>query len=348
MAEKDKNNDSKAESKKDSKTESKGGSSYQPISDKQRFRYIGFEVYPGTPKDLFKNEKEKETYYERVRERDKKGETVRDNSTLVEERVSMTERVVLTVACLIILGSLWLPWYSGYTEVTEGDGTGAFDDMRDTLVVDTLNPVGSDTLDAAAAWDPDVGEAAPTNQAEAGNVAAGTEGENDTTAQAGAEAEIADTDEEIITGGIVRKRIVRDYDNVNWLQTLGILGDALGYIFASSFTLILSGILLLVYMLMTLVLPVFMLYVLFGTKAKGDDYALRLKKLLKVNWIPVLRLFVVFVLSFIGGNYGFDAPSLYDSLGEDYGIATFANTARWGMFVSMVMFILLAVKAIEI
>ena len=45
----------------------KGGSPAGRVSDAQRFRYIGFEVFPGKPKDLFKSDAERQQYIDRDR-----------------------------------------------------------------------------------------------------------------------------------------------------------------------------------------------------------------------------------------------------------------------------------------
>lgn len=344
MADKDTQPDSKGESKKGSQAEPKDGSTYQPISDKQRFRYIGFEVYPGTPKDLFKNDEERKKYVDRVLEREKKGETLRENNTLVEERVSILERMVLAVACLIVLGSLFLPWYSAYTEVP---ATGQAAQAMDTLQVDTLEAVATDTVATAAVENPEFGETAPAQPEEVYENIDSLISPDTTAAGAAQQEAPADLNEEIITGGVVRKVTHKEQESVNWFGAFGLLGSASGMIFSGG-VLAISSVILLIYMVLTVLLPLFTLYVIFGTGAKGDDYALKLKKLLKINWIPVLMVFVVFLLSFFGGSYGFDATSLFDSLGTSYGVAAFANTVSWGLFVSMVMFILLAVKAIEI
>jgi len=88
------------------------------ISDKQRFSYIGFEVFPGTPKDLFKSDAEKKKLIEQLHTR--RSETgAREHCTLMEERVSLVDRLVLTIACVVILAALFLPWYSAYNEVAE-------------------------------------------------------------------------------------------------------------------------------------------------------------------------------------------------------------------------------------
>ena len=89
------------------------------VPDSQRFRYIGFEVFPGKPRDLFKSEAEKSKLVETVVARRNKGELIREDCTLFEERVSARDRFVLAAACVVIVAALFFPWYSAYNEIVE-------------------------------------------------------------------------------------------------------------------------------------------------------------------------------------------------------------------------------------
>ena len=101
------------------------------VEETKRYNYIGFEVFPGTPKDLFKNDAEKEEYVEQLKARRQSEDTLRDDCKLLEERVSRGERLVLAVASVVMLLALFLPWYSAYkvvraetpTEQTAATGT---------------------------------------------------------------------------------------------------------------------------------------------------------------------------------------------------------------------------------
>jgi hypothetical protein len=91
----------------------------QRISEAQRFRYIGFEVFPGKPKDLFKSDAEKQKYERDIVAKREKGEVLRESCTLLENRVSRVERLVLTAASVVMFLALLLPWYSAYSEKVE-------------------------------------------------------------------------------------------------------------------------------------------------------------------------------------------------------------------------------------
>ena len=67
------------------------------INEKDRFRYIGFEVFPGKPKDLFKSDAEREKLIDIRRKKRESGDLIRDDCTLFDDRVSLVDRVVLTL-----------------------------------------------------------------------------------------------------------------------------------------------------------------------------------------------------------------------------------------------------------
>ncbi len=89
------------------------------ISDDERFHFIGFEVCPGKPKDLFTSEAEKAKLVDVVVKKRSTGQILREQCSLLFARVSKIEKTVLIVACLIALVSLVVPWYSAYNEVEE-------------------------------------------------------------------------------------------------------------------------------------------------------------------------------------------------------------------------------------
>lgn len=94
----------------------------------QRFKYIGFDVFPGKAGDIFKSEEERKSLIQRVRERMARGqERVRDRCTLMESRISGVEKGFLTAAAILMIVALFLPWYSGsipisYEQIGTVDG----------------------------------------------------------------------------------------------------------------------------------------------------------------------------------------------------------------------------------
>ncbi|MCB2229246.1 hypothetical protein KQH82_00925 [bacterium] len=334
MADKEK----KSESQQVSGSHGGQSGSQNRIDDAHRFRYIGFEVFPGKPRDLFKSDAERQKLVEQLKEKREKGEIIRDHNTLLEERISFGERLVLAVACLIIIGSLFLPWYSAYTETVTETKPG-----QTAPAAAEQTPVGmADSAEVVAGLADSVAEAIDS-------AALADAAFSDSVAAAGEQADPGSAigGEQVIHSAVARKKVVKDVSSLTWFGALGALGSVGGYVFSSGM-LALSGVLMLLYQLLAIALPVFTLYLLFGSKEKGDLLALKLKRTLKLNWIPVILFMVVFVLSFFGGTYSFDAASMFDSLGTSYGVGALANALSWGVFVSLAMFVMVAAKGIEI
>ena len=151
--------------------------------------------------------------------------------------------------------------------------------------------------------------------------------------------------QEIIHSGFARKKYEREYFKVNWFGSFGLLGAGGGLLFGSIITAV-SSVLMLLYIALALLLPLYTLYNLYGTKAKGDVLALQLKKSLRLNWLPLVIFVTLLVLSFLGGSYAGTVP--YTSLGDSYGIAAFGNMLSYGVFVSLGCSVMVAVKGIEI
>jgi hypothetical protein len=89
------------------------------VTERQRFNYIGFDVFPGDPKDLFGTEAEKSKLVDQVRNRRQAHDTLRANNSLIEERISKLDRLVLTVAAVAMILALFFPFYSAYKEKVE-------------------------------------------------------------------------------------------------------------------------------------------------------------------------------------------------------------------------------------
>ena len=89
------------------------------ITEKERFSFIGFEVFPKDPKELFDSDAEKEKFLANVRARHEKHDHLRESCTLLEERVSFTDRIAVTVGAVMVFVALFLPWYSVYNEIVD-------------------------------------------------------------------------------------------------------------------------------------------------------------------------------------------------------------------------------------
>jgi len=321
------------------------------ISDKERFRYIGFEVFPGKPRDLFKSEAEKKKYVATIVEKRSEGDMLRHHCTLTEERVTFKEKLIMAVACAVILFSLFIPWYSVYNEIVDEDTNVstalAGDSMSvkpDSLMAADSLAVDSMGLQLAATIPDDIAPGAAEGEgAEAeAEMPAVTDNEGTTVTQQ------QTSTEEIIHGMQARKRVHKEYQRLSGIGALLALGSIGSYIFSSGFVLILTALIFLVYTLLCIGLPVFTLYNIFGVKGQEDEKALRLKKYLKWNWIPVLMFLAAIILSFFGAEYAVEAVGTFTSIGESYGPAAFLDSISWGIITTIGGFILLAVKGIEI
>jgi hypothetical protein len=95
----------------------KSKKSFDP--SEERYKYIGFDVYPGKAGDMFKSDEERKTLVEKVLGKLARSQgEVRDRCTLIESRLSGLEKVFLTIAALALVVSLFIPWFSGYIPVS--------------------------------------------------------------------------------------------------------------------------------------------------------------------------------------------------------------------------------------
>jgi hypothetical protein len=127
------------------------------------------------------------------------------------------------------------------------------------------------------------------------------------------------------------------------------IGSYGSLVFSGGFALMVSGLLMIVYILCCIGLGAFNLYILNGSKTKDHDkQALYLKKMLRLNWIPVLIWLGMFVLSFFGTTYGFSTEGMIKQVGSSYGVATFIGMSSFGIYLSLGAFLIAALKGKEI
>jgi hypothetical protein len=84
-----------------------------PEAADDRFRYIGFSVYPGKIKEFWHSDAEKNSHLARVKET--AGRFVplsRANSFVSASALSLTERIILTICSLALVVAPFLPWFS--------------------------------------------------------------------------------------------------------------------------------------------------------------------------------------------------------------------------------------------
>ena len=333
----EKKNDKKVEKKVDKK-----GPPEKRVSVDQRMHYIGFDVFPGKPKDLFKSPDEQKKYVDGIVKKRESGERLREDCTLLEERVSLSDRLVLTVTSVIIIAALFLPWYSAHNEIVE-ESSAPVETVNapDSLMLASVgvDSLGNMTMDSAGV----ASATARLVDSMAAAQAATAEPERDVHSYEGDRA-----GEELITAYKAKKKIHREYESASGIGGVVLLGTAGSYIFGSGIILILTGVIFLAYTLLCIALPAYTLYGIYGMKGDSDAKALELKKVLRYNWLPVILFTAAMLISFVGASYGFNAEEFFTSLGSSYSVAVFAGSLSWGVFVSMAAFILLAAKSIEI
>lgn len=328
------------------------------VSEDERYNYIGFEVFPGKPKDLFSSQAEKQKLVESVLHRREHNEAAREQCTLLEERVTMGEKLLLAAFSVMILVALMLPWFAVYNVVaTESPATTT--EVTDTTL-DSLAALAAgepaDSLTLAAATDLASGDtiAQPLSDVTDTAVLAAVEG----VPEEGAGTDGADrrqgvyagegANEEIIIAHQTRRRVNKEYSRLSGFGLFGSLGSAGSYVFSSGPVLMLSGVLMLLFVLLCIGLPILNLYSLFGVKGDPDEVALKLKGYLRFNWLPLILFIVVTFLSFFGSEYGFDGKELFTSLGSSYGPGVLLGSFSWGVFVALAGSVIVAVKGIEI
>ena len=323
----------------------------KPINDDQRFRYIGFEVFPGKPKDLFKSAAEKDKFVKVVVDKRDKGDLLREGCTLLEERVSFLDRLVMTVASVVIFLTLFIPWYAAYNEIVEETQVA----VEEPVVSDStmLAQAGDSLAMLAGAGDSlammaDAGavEEAVTETVPSEEIAQPVAPEGDQSDQVVSSR--VSSAEEVIHGYVAKKKIHKEYSRMSGLGSILALGSVGSLVFSSGGVLILTALLFLVYTLLCIGLPAYTLYGLYGLKGDADARALKLKKMVRFSWIPLIIFVAALVLSFFGAEYGFNSSEYFTSLGSSYGPAAFLGAISWGVIVSLSASILVAVKGVEI
>lgn len=326
--------------------EEKNNKPEKRISEKQRFSYIGFEVFPGEPKNLFKSDSEKKKLEDINRSKREQGQVLRENCTLLEERVSIGDRIVMTVASAAIILALFLPWYSVYNVIEEETLVEEPIALVDSLetATDSLAMVENDSA-VVATTDDSLTAAASTSvddQAETQPVVAAPK------ERAGVLTTTNEAGEEVLINLQVRKKINKEYSVLSGVGAFTALGSVGGMVFSSGIILMLTAMIFMIYTLLCLGLPAYTMYAIYGSKGSEDDKALALKKIVSYSWIPVIMFFVAFFFSFFGADYGFNSVEYFTSLGSNYDAGVFLGTISWGVFVSLGGFVLIAVKGSEI
>lgn len=316
----------------------------------ERFRYIGFEVESGKLGDHFESDAEKNSWIKRVLDKRAKGSRLREETSFDKPRVASYEKIVLTITSVILVASLFMPWFSGYKEfeVEVEAPTPVEELLIDSAgIALTTDSMGMEMdVDTAAV----VGEIVESETET--DVLATTEEKTEKAGETGGGVElkkviVSEKDEHgfaSITGVIVRKEYRKEYYSSSAIESFGMLG----MVFSSGIILKLTGVLFIIYVLLCIGMAGMTLYALYGVKGDEDTIALKLKDMMKFGWIPLGIWFGCIVLSIFGANYSFDTTDMLKQLGTSYGIGTYLGLLGYGFYISLGCFIMNAVKGVEI
>ncbi|MEW5922658.1 MAG: hypothetical protein AB1746_01580 [Candidatus Zixiibacteriota bacterium] len=289
-----------------------------------RFKYIGFEVHPGKIKDLFKSETEKDALVKQVKAKRESGVHGREVTTFDAPRIASYEKIVLTITSLVLIVSLFFPWFSGYKE----------------FVVESFETV---TEQPAA-----IADSMGLEMTDSMAVTAGTTEPVSTTERVAAvETEQPAKDDKgfaSITAQRKRQEVRREHLNTSAVGSLAFFGDVL----SSGFILKITGVLFLIYMIIALGGGLYNLYALYALKGDPDTKALKLKKVMAYAWVPVGIWLVCLILSFFGASYSFETTDTIKQFGSSYGPGAYLGILSYGFYISLACFIMNAVKAAEI
>jgi hypothetical protein len=85
----------------------------EEISEETRFKYIGFDIYPGKTKEFWQSAEEKKKFLEEVKQQRSQSALLERDHSLVKVKVfSRVDKLILTITSFLMVISLFLPWFS--------------------------------------------------------------------------------------------------------------------------------------------------------------------------------------------------------------------------------------------
>lgn len=82
------------------------------VNEDERYQYIGFERYGKKTKPLFKNEDDRKRHIQNLKEQ---AQSVFRKSVVFSEVVSLSDRIAVTIACLVMIVAPFLVWFNVHT-----------------------------------------------------------------------------------------------------------------------------------------------------------------------------------------------------------------------------------------
>ncbi|EQB63775.1 MAG: hypothetical protein RBG1_1C00001G1354 [candidate division Zixibacteria bacterium RBG-1] len=85
----------------------------EPQKLEERYRYIGFDVYPAKAERVFKDPAEEKLYLEKIKKKEKSLPGFeRDFSLVYVPAFTRADKIILTVFSFLLTASFFLPWFS--------------------------------------------------------------------------------------------------------------------------------------------------------------------------------------------------------------------------------------------
>ena len=226
----------------------------EKTNEEDRFRYIGFDVYPSKSKKFWKNEDEEKRFLEETKKKGLGLSSIEREYSLVSASVfSNVDRIVVMISSILIIITFLLPWFS---VSVKGEMLG-------------YNPFGY----------------------------------------------------------------------------VGKLGLILGYSALGSPLLAILALVALLFMIACLAYAISSLVAVLKMKGENEEYYRRLKKRLRLGFLPLGLWLILVIISAIGVWTPFLSGSGMKPLGESFNLATFLNISSYGMWVALCCLIVISFKS---
>jgi hypothetical protein len=114
------------------------------LEEDMRFRYIGFDVFSKPKGEYFKSEEEKKKHIDTVKKHlEGSYSPLRSFTAVHQDLLPFSNKIVLSIACLIMIASGFLPWmnfHSNWVDLQFSGILGLFQAGQHMHVIDLFNP----------------------------------------------------------------------------------------------------------------------------------------------------------------------------------------------------------------
>jgi len=85
----------------------------EEVPEETRYKYIGFEIFPGKTKEFWQSEEERRKYLDEIKQKHTESALLERDHSLVKMKVfTQMDKFILTITSLLMVVSLFLPWFS--------------------------------------------------------------------------------------------------------------------------------------------------------------------------------------------------------------------------------------------